>query len=311
MKTNSASNEHPEVSVLMSSYNGEQYISEQINSILNQTYPNIKLIIRDDGSTDSTLKILNDYSDSAIVLAESNVGCKASFLKVAQYAFKEQNESQYFAFSDQDDYWLTDKIERAVKTLEEYKNFDIPLLYICQTNLVDKNLKPINAVKKRKYYYTLGEALMLGTCAGCTMVFNRKLLELFSRAKSDYMFLHDDWIYKVCLACNGKLLVDNKSYILYRQHGTNTIGGNQSRYKAWKRRLKMFSEGGIRSSIAKPLLDLYADDLSEGAKKILADVANYRYSLRCRLHLLFSNRFKTGNSLFNYIFRIAIIFNRF
>lgn len=311
MKASSANNELPGVSVLMSSYNGEQYIREQINSILKQTYPNIKLIIRDDGSTDSTLKILKDFSESAIVLTESNVGCKTSFLKVAQYVFKEQDESQYFAFSDQDDYWLSDKIERAVNALEEYKSFNIPLLYICQTNLVDKNLKPIEAIKKREYYYTLGEALMLGTCAGCTMVFNRKLLELFSRAKSDYMFLHDDWIYKVCLACNGKLVVDNKSYILYRQHGTNAIGGNQSKYKAWKRRFKMFSEGGVRSSMAKPLLDLYADVLSEDAKKLLTDVANYRDSLKCKLQILFSNRFKTGNSLFNCIFRIAVIFNRY
>ena len=311
MKKSCDLHKFPEVSVLMSTYNGEQYLAEQIESILTQSYPNIKLIVRDDGSSDNTLNILNNYSNRIHILAESNVGCKSSFLKVAQYADQYLPESRYFAFSDQDDYWLSDKIEKAITKLKQYDNLNIPLLYICHAKLVDKDLKPIESHKKNDFKYTLGEAMMMGTCAGCTMVFNRVLLNLFVRAKPEYMFLHDDWIYKLCLACNGKLIVDDKIHILYRQHGNNSIGGNQNKFKAWKRRFKMFTHGSVRSSKANALLELYPDVISEEAKKILLDVSNYKKSLRSKLRILLSKQFRTSNLLFNAIFKAAVVFNKY
>lgn len=302
----------PEVAVLMATYNGEKFLSEQLDSILNQSYKNINLIVRDDGSTDSTYNILNNYADKLTIIKGHNVGCKACFSEVAKYAAINYSNCKYFAFSDQDDFWLQDKIKTAVKKLEHTNVEDRPLLYICPTKLVDEKLNPItHKYSKKSFRYTLEEAMMLGTCAGCTMVFNRKLLDLYVKASPDVMYLHDDWIYKVCLACNGTLIVDDQPHILYRQHGHNVLGGNQGKLKAWTRRFKMFKEGRVRSSKAKYILDIYSDEISDHAKNILTDVANYTSSIKCKLHLLFSDKFRTTNRKFNLLFKIAVICNKF
>lgn len=308
---------HPEVAIMMSTYNGEKYLREQIDSILNQNYKNINLIVRDDGSKDATLEILKEYTDSVIVIKGDNLGCKRSFLKVAQYSAENFSNCKYFAFSDQDDFWLQDKIQAAVSSLENLEENDKPALYICRPKLVDENLHELDPLlllrhkSERSYLYTLEEAFMLGTCAGCTMVFNRLLLNLFVKAKADDMYLHDDWIYKVCLACDGILIVDNEPHILYRQHDNNVLGGNQSSKSTWKRRFKTFKEGRVRSSKARALLDTYPEDISENAKVILNDVANYSHSIRSKCKLLFSKRFRTKSKKYNLLFKVAVLFNRF
>lgn len=301
----------PMVAVLMSTYNGQRFLREQIDSILSQSGTKISLIVRDDGSSDNTLNILNEYVDRITILKGSNCGCKASFFNVAKYAIDNLPDCLYFAFSDQDDYWKPDKISRAIDMLRQYEHLDIPLLYICPTTLTDQNLQPLISYKKRNYKYTLEEAMMLGTCAGCTMVFNRRLLELFLLANPSDMFLHDDWIYKVCLACDGKLLVDDTSFILYRQHGNNVVGGNQGKISSWKRRMRLFKEGSVRSSKAQVLLRIYENYISDEAKKTLMDVACYKDSFMRKCSLLYSGRYKTSNWIFNAIFKIAVVFNRF
>ena len=111
----------PSVHILLASYNGGKYIREQLDSLLAQTYPNISIYIRDDGSTDNTVSIIQDYiagntSSKKIVLLENggvNLGCPASFYQI----LKECPPADYYAFCDQDDIWYPDKIKRAVKKL--------------------------------------------------------------------------------------------------------------------------------------------------------------------------------------------------
>lgn len=305
------------VAIMMATYNGEKYLQEQINSILNQNYEDIHLIVRDDGSTDSTRSILHKYSDRITIIEGENIGCKACFLEVAKYASKHFDSYKYFAFSDQDDLWLEDKIQAAISRLEKIDQDTKPMLYICRPKLVDEKLQELDPLllskhkNERSFSYTLEEAFMLGTCAGCTMVFNRKLLDLFIKATSNVMYLHDDWIYKVCFACGGILVVDNDAHILYRQHGNNVLGGNQSLYAAWKRRFKTFKEGRVRSSKAQSILDIYSEDITEHAQKVLYDIANYSHSIKSKLRLLFSQRFRTHSIKFNILFIIAVIFNRY
>lgn len=105
------------VAVLLSSYNGEKYIKSQIDSLLNQTYSNMKIYIRDDCSTDNTLSIIKSYSDDRIVIVESdkNIGYPGGFYELLRLCDKED----YYSFCDQDDVWNPEKVERAVKKLEQ------------------------------------------------------------------------------------------------------------------------------------------------------------------------------------------------
>ena len=116
--------------ILLSTYNGEKYLKEQLDSLFSQNYKDFKLIVRDDGSTDKTKEILNSY-DIELLSSCENLGVKKSFETLLKYAY-ENSDAEYFMFCDQDDVWNNDKIE---KTLEEMKRLEklygnnIPLFY--------------------------------------------------------------------------------------------------------------------------------------------------------------------------------------
>ena len=113
---------NPSVAVLMSTYNGEDYLAEQINSILNQTYQNIHLFIRDDGSTDNTMSIIEEFIGNpkvSVIKSGDNLGYKNSFLMLLKTVVDLKKKYQYISFSDQDDVWLKDKILVSIKKLEK------------------------------------------------------------------------------------------------------------------------------------------------------------------------------------------------
>ena len=120
------------VQVLLSAYNGEKYIQEQIDSILNQSNVEVSLLIRNDGSTDDTRKILDSQSTQNIkCINDKNIGLVRSFVELINQA----DEAEYYAFSDQDDVWDNDKLCSAISMLEDYKN--MPAVYSSNARLVD------------------------------------------------------------------------------------------------------------------------------------------------------------------------------
>lgn len=125
------------ITVLMSSYNGEKYISEQIDSILHQENCNVNLIVRDDGSSDNTCEILEQYQKNNLLTWYSdgeNLRPAHSFLRLLANA----PDSDYYAFADQDDYWMTDKLDHAIKAIGNRS--DIPMIYYANSELVDSEL---------------------------------------------------------------------------------------------------------------------------------------------------------------------------
>ena len=133
------------VQVLMSTYNGQTYLKKQIESILEQTYPNIELLVRDDGSSDHTIDILRDYEEryeNIKVIYGKNIGVNGSFFYLLA-----QSNSDYLAFSDQDDIWLPEKIQNAVEKLDYYT---VPALYAGNKILIDQNDSIIKENNKKK-----------------------------------------------------------------------------------------------------------------------------------------------------------------
>lgn len=302
-----------DIIVLMSTYNGEDYLKEQIESILTQEGVNVLLLIRDDGSKDGTIQILDKYQSeykNIVIFKECNIGCKKSFFKLAEYAC-EYKDIKYFAFADQDDVWLPGKLFSGIKYLQNFEN-DIPALYFCTPKIVDSNLKTINRKWPSHYLLTFGEACIIQPSAGCTMVFNRSLIELFLKASPEIMRLHDSWIYKCVLYCDGKVVEDFNELLLYRQHNNNVVGAKRSFFQNLRRRYTSFTKRkNERLNTIRNFVKVYSRDINPKILSELNKLINYQESLKDKIHILFSNQFRTNNRVSNLLFKISILFNRY
>lgn len=276
------------VQVLMSTYNGARYIEEQLASIYAQQGVDVSLIVRDDGSSDATLSILErECADGRLSWYNgANKGAAMSFWDLVLNA----PTAEFYAFCDQDDYWDSDKLKVAVEAIKEYG--DIPALYFCQTRLVDKDLNEIPSVKISPLL-TYGEALMYQFVGGCTMVFNDALRKQLVKYTPSFIRMHDVWVYDVALAIGAHVYFDANAHISYRQHGDNAVGQKDSLRFVWAARKKrLMRNEHIRSRLAKELLNGYSQDMSIENRAITSLVSNYRDNIAGWVKLLFTNKLK-------------------
>lgn len=286
------------VVVLMSSFNGQEFIQEQIESILHQKNADIYLIIRDDGSTDNTLSILrnyqNNYPEKIEVIEGTNIGWRESFFKLISYAGERYANSDYFAFADQDDIWLPVKIEKAIEKLNG--NRSIPSLY-CSNLLYYKDGRNYGPIRKGSIDVTYKKSLVRNQATGCTVIFNRKLLQQLITGLPEIPIAHDYWTYLVACLC-GKVVVDNEAYILYRQHNNNQIGYNPGVVNVWRRRIRNFRSlltAREREHTAKELLRIHGKNMYPEAKEAVEKMAFYRHSYTRRFSLLFDSGYSLDN----------------
>ena len=216
------------VAILMSTYNGEKYLTEQIKSIQNQTYSSWSLYIRDDGSNDNTKKIIKSYSigDSRIKFIDDNkrLGPAGSFLYLMTIV-----DADYYFFCDQDDYWLKDKIKSMVEQLDQLNN-TIPQVLYCNLKCVDKNLTP----QKYGFDNLIGKISGINRffgndMPGCVMSFNRATRDLAKKYQSyddKRIAMHDWWIALIAQTF-GQVHFLNRRLIYYRQHGDNVLGAGK------------------------------------------------------------------------------------
>lgn len=218
------------IDILMATYNGEKYLKEQLDSILEQTYQDFRLLISDDMSTDGTRAILNEYveKDNRIVvfLQPKNKGVVKNF----EYLM-EKVESEYFMFSDQDDIWQKDKIEKSLNKMEE-TNCD--LIYT-DLAVVSQDLEPIHQSywqlkgfeQKVKKYNDFLSLYLNNYITGSTMLVKSKWLEkiLPLPEKSKYI-LHDYWTAFV-VSKFGKMAYIEEPLVKYRQHVSNRVGSKR------------------------------------------------------------------------------------
>ena len=169
----------PVVCVMMSTYNGEKYIEEQIRSIIKQkTDANVYIKIRDDGSTDGTCDIIEkltvEYPNRIELQKGHNIGYNASFFRL----LCEAEGYDYYAISDQDDVWLKDKLETAIYCLEQETEKDIPLLYASTSYLVRDDLVPYGTTRKQERPFAIYNTIIQNICPGHTQVMNNQLLNM-------------------------------------------------------------------------------------------------------------------------------------
>lgn len=293
------------VLVLMSTYNGEKYLQQQIDSILEQSDIAVRLLVRDDESTDGTLAILDEYKRKGLLdyYQGGNLGPARSFMHLLQSA----PVSEYYAFADQDDVWLPEKLSVAVDSLKEHD--DVPALYFCQTQLVDENLNKIDSVKINPLK-TFEESLIYHFVGGCTMVLNGKARNVVNSYNPAYIFMHDTWIYSVILAVGGLVHFDKTPHILYRQHGNNAVGQGD-KYKEIKLSMKRFFYGEhVRTRIAEELKIGYYDMMPQANKSAVDMLLQAHTSLMKKFELVASKRMRSASTKTNILFWVNVLLNR-
>lgn len=275
------------VSVLLSTYNGEKYIREMVDSILAQEGVSVKLIIRDDGSSDGTKDILEEYGDRITVDYAANAGVGVSFMNLVYAA---SDETDYYAFSDQDDIWLPDKLSRAIALLAGHRE---PALYASNQTLVDANLNKIQDRHSTSPDCSIYQILCRNKLSGCTMVWNKELQRLLIREESRPTAallkkrIHDVWVGAVA-ASVGSICFDMESGILYRQHENNVVGVRETRkLDEWKKKINNPALRNGRSQLAIELYKGYKNEITDPDTSVfLRMCAFYKEDKECRRKLL-------------------------
>lgn len=291
----------------MSTYNGEKFIRKQLDSIFDQTYQNILVYVRDDGSTDRTLDIINEYciSKNIVVNKGKNVGAKNSFIE----AICSAPDADYYALADQDDLWFPEKVEVAVEKLKA--SDDLPAMYHSSLILIDENDQRIG----QKGVYVKRPFLEGEThpVVGCTVVFNCALMKLLKKYKPINFPMHDAWIHRLCQAVNGEIVFDSNSYIGYRQHSSNEVGAKKGIVNAVKRRLHYYKKmpKNIQSNMIKEILNEYKDIMPKDNIEKAKLICEYKNTLKNKLKLLFSKRYFRGRLWWQLEQRYFVLINKY
>lgn len=223
------------IDILMATYNGEQYLKDQLESIEKQTYDNWHLIIRDDGSKDRTKQILLNFKkkfpDKVTLIDDDHPsGCaKKNFFKLFQYS-----TNKYISCCDQDDIWVENKIEimyQEIKKLESGYSNKVPLLVYSDLYVVDQGM---NIISNSFFDYSLfnknasavNNFLIENYVTGCAMMFNECLKNYMLKNYNLEKIIMHDWLAALIAYCFGKAKYIDKPLVKYRQHGDNSVGAN-------------------------------------------------------------------------------------
>lgn len=291
------------VAILMSTYNAEPFLKEQINSILGQTYTNWKLFIRDDGSSDSTSLIIEEFTkkDDRIFFVNKdsikNVGVISSFFLLLSCV-----KADFYMFCDQDDVWLQSKVRLSLDRMNQQKKVDLPTLVHTDLKVVDQNLNIINEsfMEKEKLNRKsqLGNLIIQNNVTGCTVMINNSFRNIvIDKGIPNEVIMHDWWMALVGNAIGETLFVDVPT-MLYRQHNLNVVGSSST----IKKIMGGYGRKEIINSIIKAseqdkaFIDLYHENLSKKKLETINFAANMIHYPRVKRMrgLKTNNIFKSG-----------------
>ena len=290
------------ICVLMTSYNPTEYIIAQVESILNQENVFVDLVIRDDASTNK--KWINEIKSKykvTVIEATENVGVAQNIRELIRFANIYKKNFKYFAYSDQDDIWKSDKLKIGIERLKQL-DFSKPSLYYSNLMVVDEKLENGALLfQKGVVKNTLPQGVAQIFAFACTFVFNDVMLNAILEKPFEFMGF-DHIVYYIALI-NKNIFYDNNSYILYRQHGNNVSGDKKAGIIYYIYKIKSIFEkkndsaragGGYFNEIANYLLKYYGDCLTKNDIDDLTMVAEYNRSLRNKLKLIGSKRVQAG-----------------
>ncbi len=310
------------IAVLMSTYNGEKYLKDQIDSILAQKLCagcELTLLIRDDGSADQTREIIKIFvkqkkNVTCMNISDpSHIGIKGSFLLLLRTALAAEQQFDYFAFADQDDVWLEDKLASAIDRLEGSDNKK-GALYYSNKFIADEKLQ----VKEKDnilYYGDFIEVLWGSQAYGNTMVFNNTLAEYADRHQSQISKYHDAWIYRLAKCIGSDIYFDENAYIYYRQHSENIVGFSHGFHENWLYLIKNFFPNLVRprehfsQKQIKEIVEYYQEELDPKVIGYIERVMGYNENFKFKWALLRDRNMKKRPFLNRCIWTYKVLFN--
>lgn len=232
------------VAILMGVYNGAQWLPDQLYSIRNQTHRDWTLIVSDDGSSDTSLDIIECFArcnaqNEVRILEGPRKGFAENFLSLVR---RVDADTPYVAFADQDDSWLPEKLERGLEALAALPD-DTPALYCGRTWICSPRLRRMRASKHFKSTPCFENAIVQSIGGGNTMILNNAALRLLHQnLKGNFSVAsHDWWAYQIVSGAGGEVIYDTEPMVLYRQHDNNVIGANESIFAVFVRLMMVLS----------------------------------------------------------------------
>ena len=258
--------ENKKIDILMATYNGEKYLVEQLDSIINQTYHNWNLLIRDDNSTDKTLEIIQNYhkKDKRIKILKDNKG-NLGIVRNFEELLK-NSESEFIMFSDQDDIWVENKLDMYLKMIEKIKNKGF--MIHSDAILFDKNKSNIlkdTFISKKAINKGLENVFFNYFVQGATILISKEIKNFILPFPKE-VYLHDRYIHLISELFFERIFV-NKALIYYRQHGDNQIGAKNTIRELLSKRY--FDERDRQ--LIKVIYNKYGSLLTEDKKKLIEE----------------------------------------
>jgi glycosyltransferase involved in cell wall biosynthesis len=303
----------PLVQVLLSTYDGLSYLEEQLVSLFSQQGVEVRVLVRDDGSKDGTPAFLEDYAkreSRLTVLKDRNLGVVGSFFDLLRRA---PSDADFYAFCDQDDVWLEDKLERATKMLSQLPSAR-PRLYCSRLRYVDKELLDIGMSRLPKHF-DFSSALVENVATGCTIVFDRRLLETARLGLHDrHCLMHDWWLYLLAQG-SGTSVFDPEPRVLYRQHGGNVVGASAGLVSRYLTKFRRFMERGADASHitdqAASFVEAYRAVLDPEKRRLALDFLASKRGFSKRIAWALALPTRRHSWVDNFILRILIVLNRY
>lgn len=262
----------PSVAVLMSTYNPDPaYFAQQMQSLYDQTYP-VSIFIRDDGSSSApaieAIKQAETQDNVSVVWGE-NKGYGPSFLSLLNCA----TGFDFYAFCDQDDVWLPEKVERGVSAIC-HCGAQEPVLYFSHYDFYDKDMNFLShsAFEGRETPLSFRNALVDVNILGMTMLFNERLRQLMIRCDECELVSHDWWAYLVAAGC-GRIVEDTQVTVRYRRHGDNSSGVGDNVFKRLWFRIDRFLLHDTLREVRRQIREFYKSlgaRISDENRKVLS-----------------------------------------
>jgi glycosyltransferase involved in cell wall biosynthesis len=293
------------VQVLLSTYNGADFLPAQLESLLRQQDVEVSILIRDDGSRDDTIAIIRKYMRAypRIALIEGeNIGVVPSYFALLNAA---DVECDLFAFCDQDDIWLPDKLTTAARLLAGHAG---AAAFASPVWLTDDGERRLGCTPVPHKPLSLGNALVQNRLIGCTVVFNAAALRLIQQHPPDLagVYMHDWWVYLTASAF-GAVVFHDVPTVLYRQHAANVVGMKSDGLAA---RLARFRKNERRCSLqARAFLDAFGSRLSAEQRTLVERVAADK-PFGQRLALALDRRVYRQRWIDDLLFRVLLLLDR-
>ena len=302
----------PTCLVLMCTYNGERFLREQIDSVLSQKDVAVSIKVADDRPSDGTVRILEEYRSRYpnfdYCVNEVNKNFTYNFIDLL-FSVRD-TQYDYYAFCDQDDIWLPEKLAEAIKKIGEKGSSENGVLYCSNLKVTDARGNAIGMEEGDSIHKTNRcTYLYENICTGCTMVFDRKFKDHCLKYYPKSIRLHDHWFFLIAVY-TAEWVYDPRAFILYRQHVDNQVGSKKNADESLGAQFAHFLEKSNSDTTQRlqQLLIGYGDEISAADRKNIEIVANYKRNIGCRLKFACYSRFKRRKR--NLRFRIRVLFGK-